>query len=95
VTPGSGEYVIGMPLLDKVVVSLSNGVKLKIQTHQNNVQQLFLDHITLDDVPYTSLYFKHSELLKGTTIDFYLGIVPHPYNYTIKQLPYSMSLRGF
>ena len=29
VTPGTGEYVIGMPLIDKAVLLLSNGKELK------------------------------------------------------------------
>ncbi len=37
--PGTGEYVIGMPLIDKAVLLLSNGKELTIEATPNRPQQ--------------------------------------------------------
>lgn len=90
VCPGSGEYVVGMPLFDKAVIHLSSGKKLTITAKPNQEQQQFVDHITYNDSIYENLFFKHYELMNGGVIDFSLGIVPHPREYTAEQLPFSM-----
>ena len=48
VTPGTGEYVIGMPLVQTAEVKLSNGKQLTIQTSPNKVQQQFIHEIQLN-----------------------------------------------
>jgi predicted alpha-1,2-mannosidase len=90
VCPGSGEYVVGMPLFDKVTMHLSNGKTVTITADPNKEQHQFVDHIHFNDSPYESLFFKHQDLLEGTEIHFSLGVVPRPKNYTAEQLPFSM-----
>ncbi|MBP2097838.1 GH92 family glycosyl hydrolase [Enterococcus rivorum] len=89
VCPGSGEYVVGIPLFDKAVIHLSSGEKLTITAKPNQEQQQFVDHITYNDSIYEKLFFTHDELTSGGTIDFSLGIVPRPREYTLEQLPFS------
>ncbi|MCZ1468037.1 glycoside hydrolase family 92 protein, partial [Enterococcus faecium] len=43
------------------------------------------------DKEYTKLYFTHQDLLKGGTISYQLGIIPHPKKYQAKDLPFSLS----
>lgn len=90
VCPGSGEYVIGMPLFDKAVIHLSNGETLTISSSPNQEQQQFVDHIRYNDSLHERLVFKHDELMTGGTIDFTLGTVPRPRRYTEEQLPFSI-----
>ena len=75
VTPGTGEYVIGMPLIDKAVLLLSNGKELTIEATPNRPQQQFIHKIKRMDKEYTKLYFTHQDLLKGGTISYQLGII--------------------
>ncbi|MDO1605849.1 GH92 family glycosyl hydrolase [Lactobacillus sp. YT155] len=91
VTPGSKQYVVGMPIFDKVTIKLSSGKSLKISSTPNQEQQLFIDDITLNNKKYTNLYFNHDDLMRGGNIEFRLGIVPHPRNYSKDELPYSLS----
>ncbi|HGF7579453.1 GH92 family glycosyl hydrolase [Enterococcus faecium] len=91
VTPGTGEYVIGMPLIDKAVLLLSNGKELTIEATPNRPQQQFIHKIKRMDKEYTKLYFTHQDLLKGGTISYQLGIIPHPKKYQAKDLPFSLS----
>ncbi|GGD00195.1 GH92 family glycosyl hydrolase [Enterococcus wangshanyuanii] len=90
VCPGSGEYVIGMPLFDQATLHLSNGKSVTITAGPNQEQHQFVDHIHFNDTPYDALFFKHEDLLNGAKIDFSLGTVPRPKSYTAEQLPFSV-----
>lgn len=91
VTPGSGEYVIGMPLIDKAVIRLSNGESLTIKTSPNYPQQQFIHEIKRNGTAYKKLFFTHQDLLEGGTISYKLGIVPNPLVHSKEELPYSLS----
>lgn len=91
VCPGSGEYIIGMPIFDKAVLHLSNGQTLKITTETNHTQHQFIDKIFLNKQIYRNLFFKHEELMKGGQLHFNLGIVPHPRKYQLENYPFSLS----
>lgn len=91
VTPGTGEYVIGIPLFDQVVLTLSNGNQLTIQASPNQPQQQFVHHVSRDGHTYEKLYFTHQDLLKGGTINYHLGIVPSTKTYSEDSLPYSLN----
>lgn len=91
VTPGTGEYVIGMPLVDKAVLTLSNGEHLTIETSPNHPQQQFIHEITRNETSYRKLFFTHEDLLTGGTIAYQLGIVPTSKKRSKSDLPYSLS----
>lgn len=90
VCPGSGEFVLGMPLFDKVILHLSNGKDLTIITTPNHAQQQFVDHLYVNGKEYEALFLTYEILMQGGTLDFNLGIVPRPKNYSKKQLPFSL-----
>lgn len=91
VSPGTGEYVIGMPLFDQATLHLSNGETLTITASPNHEQQQFVDQVAHNGSPYDALFFRHQDLLAGGSIDFTLGTVPRPKQYTQQQLPFSLS----
>ncbi|MCJ0536544.1 GH92 family glycosyl hydrolase [Enterococcus cecorum] len=91
VTPGSGEYVIGMPLIKEAHLKLSSGNILTIRTNKNKPQHQFIHEIYLKDKRYQKLYFTHNELMEGGEIFFELGTVPHPKKYQKSDLPFSLS----
>ncbi|MHC5268724.1 GH92 family glycosyl hydrolase [Enterococcus sp. LJL98] len=91
VTPGSGEYVIGMPLVSKATIHLSNGEKLAIKASPNYPQQQFLHETKRNDNVHSKLFFDHADLMQGGTIDYQLGTVPTPRTVTAEDLPFSLS----
>ncbi len=91
VTPGSGEYVIGLPFVKKAVLTLSNGKKLTITATPNNPQQMFVEDLHFNNEEITRTFLTHEELMEGGKLDFHLGIVPHPRNYGKDELPFSLS----
>ncbi|MBF8808582.1 MAG: GH92 family glycosyl hydrolase [Enterococcus lacertideformus] len=94
VTPGSGEYVIGMPLIDKAIITLSNGEHLRIEVDPNYPQQQFIHEIKRNGNSYKKLFFTHQDLLEGGTISYKLGIVPHRLVHSQENLPFSLSTKG-
>lgn len=91
VSPGTGEYVIGMPLVSKATVHLSSGAKLEINASPNYPQQQFLHEVKLNNEKHTPIFFKHEDLIKGALIQYQLGTVPTPRKLTNEDLPFSLS----
>ena len=91
VSPASGEYVIGVPLIDQAKIHLSNGQVLDINTHDNKDHFNFVDQIHLNGSIYDKLYFKHDDLIKGAQIDFTLNFLPKQKHYPLADRPYSVS----
>lgn len=91
VTPGSGEYVLGMPLFDKATLHLSNGHTLTIESSPNYPQQQFLHRVMRNEQEYTKLFYRHEDLMTGGTIFNQLGIVPNVKTYQQEDYPFSLS----
>ncbi|KAF1296663.1 alpha-mannosidase [Enterococcus sp. JM4C] len=91
VCPGSGEYVLGMPLFDQVTIHLSTGENLTLTAGPNYPQQQFINGVKRNGQSHEALFFTHEDLVTGGTIDYHLGTVPRPKNYSKEQLPFSLS----
>jgi putative alpha-1,2-mannosidase len=91
VTPGSGEYVLGMPLFDKATLHLSSGNSLTIKSSPNYPQQQFLHQVLRNGQEYNKLFYSHADLMNGGTIFNQLGIVPNARKYQIDDYPFSLS----
>lgn len=90
VTPGSGEYVIGMPLFNEAKLHLGNGKVLTITASPNYPQQLFIKEVSRNGKPYSPMYLTHEDLLTGGDLHFELGIVPQPKTYLDTDYPFSL-----
>lgn len=91
VTSGSGEYVIGMPLVESATLHLSNGNTLAIDCGHNQPQQLFIHEVSRNDHKHTAMFFTHEDLLAGGEIAFHLGLVPAPREYRDEDYPFSLT----
>lgn len=89
--PATGEYLIGMPLFDKVKVNLAKGKILEIKTSRNKEQHQFLNEVTYNGQRMKRSYFLYKELIAGGKIEYDLGCVPNPYCFYQDMLPYSLS----
>jgi predicted alpha-1,2-mannosidase len=91
VTPGTDEYVFGSPLFNKVTINFENGKKLLIEAPENNLNNIYVQIITLNGKKLERNYIKHSELQNGGKLLFNLGSMPEKNRGTSqKSLPYSM-----
>ncbi|OAB46379.1 GH92 family glycosyl hydrolase [Paenibacillus antarcticus] len=91
VSPGSKEYVLGIPLFDSVSIELPNGQHMQIHTENNNTQSNFVANVTLENEEYTKLYITHDDIMEGKSLDFRLGLAPTYRTYGPEELPFSIS----
>ena len=89
VCPGSNQYVIGSPYLNRVTLHLENG---KTVTLTREGKGCYIQSMTVDGRRYTSNYFNHNQLTKGCSIRFVMGDKPNTRRWTgTHDLPYSFS----
>ena len=89
VCPGSNQYVIGAPYLDKVTLNLENG---KLVTITREGEGCYIQSMTIDGKPYTHNYLDHTRLLQGCKIHFIMSDTPNKNRGTAStDAPYSFS----
>ncbi len=94
VTPGMDYYVIGSPLLDKAVIHLENGKDFRIIARNNSPENVYIQSVTLNGLPYNKSYLKHEDIMQGGTMIFTMGPEPDTAWATGKtDRPYSLSYK--
>ncbi len=89
VCPGSNQYVIGTPYLDKATLHLENGKSVKL-TRQG--KGCYIQSMTIDGKPCSHNYIDHERLMQGSDIRFVMGEKPNTQRGTANaDLPYSFS----
>lgn len=73
---GSGQYIIGSPLFDKVTIHLENGKDLVIEAKNNSSENVYIQSMTWDGKAYNDCFINHADLVKGGTIVFEMGNQP-------------------
>jgi len=92
VCPGSGEYVFGAPLFNKITLQLENGNKFVINADNNSKENFYVSGIQLNGKTWDKNYITHEELLKGGSLGFTMTNQPDKTRGTGKESwPYSMS----
>ena len=92
VTPGTGQYVFGSPLFNKVTLDFENGKKLIIEAPENNKDNIYVQDIRLNGRALNRNFITHSELNKGGRLLFRMGAKPDTKRGTTEDaFPYSMS----
>jgi predicted alpha-1,2-mannosidase len=92
VTPGTGEYVFGSPLFNKVTLSFENGKKMVIEARGNSKENIYVQSIKLNGKIVDKNFITHQELIKGGRLVFRMGTEPEKKRGTDdKSRPYSMS----
>lgn len=92
VCPGSGEYVFGAPLFNKITLQLENGKQFVIDAASNSKENIYVSGISLNGKTWDKNYITHEDLLKGGTLGFTMVNQPEKTRGTTKESwPYSMS----
>jgi len=89
---GDGTYVIASPSFKKATLQLPNGKALTLKTNNLSDQNIYIQSVTMNGKPYSKVYFRHEDLVKGGEIVFSMGNKPNK-NWGIKKadLPPSMN----
>ena len=91
VTPGSGEYVLGIPLIDAVKINLPNNESFVITASGNSPHANFVKSVTLNEKDYHPLFIKHQDITRGGQLTFDLALAPVYKHYAQDDLPFSLS----
>ena len=73
---GSGEYIIGSPLFDKVTIHLENGNDIVIVANNNSNENVYIQSAKINGSEYNSMFLTHKQLTEGCTIEFEMGNTP-------------------
>jgi len=76
VTPGSNQYIIGNPLLNKATINLENGKQFTIQTHDLSAENKYIEYVYLNGKKLDRTYINHNEIIDGGTLEFYMNDNP-------------------
>ena len=75
VTPGSLEYVIGRPFVDRATLRLPNGKVFSVATR--NAGQPYVGKVLLNGVPLRRSYIRHEQIMAGGTLEFVMQGTPN------------------
>ncbi len=91
VCPGSNQYVIGTPAVQKASIFLENGNVFTIRAVNRSEKNIYIQSMTLNGKPYTRYYVDHSTLTEGGELEFIMGPEPVKRKLNGDMIPYSMS----
>jgi len=77
VTPGSLEYAIGRPFVDRAALHLPNGKTFTITADHLDSAHPYVGKILLNGAPLTRSFIRHGEIMAGGTLEFRMEAKPN------------------
>ncbi|MBB6092493.1 putative alpha-1,2-mannosidase [Povalibacter uvarum] len=77
VTPGSGEYVIGRPFVDRMALNLPNGRRFTIVTEGLSDANRYIGSVSLNGEPLPRVFLRHEEIMQGGELRFVMQARPN------------------
>ncbi len=81
VAPGSDEYALGSPLVKKAIFNLENGKNFEVETVNQSDKNVFVSKVLLNGKQLDKPFLKHSDVVNGGKIIFYMSNKPNKKNY--------------
>ncbi|KUG10828.1 sugar hydrolase [Elizabethkingia sp. HvH-WGS333] len=76
VAPGSEDYAIGCPAINNAVLTLENGKNFEIEAINQSPENVYVQKILLNGKEIKSFTLKHSDIMNGGKIVFYMSNKP-------------------
>ncbi len=77
VTPTIPTYDIASPVFEKTTIHLQNGKDFVITAHNASKQNKYVQKIMLNGKPIDHVWFRHSDLTQGGTLELTMGDTPN------------------
>ena len=77
VAPGSNEYVIGRPFLDRAVMNLPNGKTFTIRAVGMSTGSTYVGGVTLNGKPLAQTFLRHEQIMAGGELVFTMAKEPN------------------
>ena len=81
VLPGSDEYAIGSPMINEATIQLQNNKTLTIKTVKQGTENVYVQKIEINGKELVGTILKHSDIINGGEITFYLTNKPDKLKY--------------
>ncbi len=78
VDPVSGRYEIGSPIFPEVRMHLNNGKTFTVFADNVSKENIYIQSIEVNGVPYDKSYITHEMIMEGATVHFVMGNQPGP-----------------
>lgn len=91
VTPGTNQYVMGIPQFDEITINVTDKKQFKIRVEQNVPQYSFVKSVIVNGKPYAPLYLTHETIKNGGEMTVTLGLLPRSRPYAKEDRPFSLS----
>jgi predicted alpha-1,2-mannosidase len=76
VDPVSDVYLLCSPVFDRVAIKLPGGQSLKIITHKESKDAIYISSVKLNGKVYTKNYIRYNAIMNGGKLEFYLKNKP-------------------
>ncbi|HVV53837.1 MAG TPA: glycoside hydrolase domain-containing protein, partial [Mucilaginibacter sp.] len=73
VAPGSDQYAIGSPAVDKAVLNLENGKTFTIDVKNQGPKNVYVKKILLNGKTLNGWFITHGDIMNGGTLTFYMS----------------------
>ncbi|MBB2144901.1 glycoside hydrolase family 92 protein [Pedobacter sp. LMG 31464] len=87
VDPVSGEYLVVVPTFNNTKIKLNSNRIFEIVKHQKTAKSSYIKSMKLNGKPYLKTYIKHSDLMKGGKLEFFLKDQPSQWGKDVKNQP--------
>ena len=77
VSPSSGAYVLGSPLVNKATLRLPQGKTFVMEAKNNGPQNIYIQSARLNGQPYANAYLLHKDIVAGGTLELTMGPQPN------------------
>ena len=92
VPPGSGEYVIGRPFVERAVLNLPNGKRFTVVADGLSAAHSFVGAVPLNGKPLERSFIRHAEIMAGGELRFRMQAQPQKgWAARPDQRPYSLT----
>lgn len=92
VTPGSLEYVLGRPFVERATLHLASGKTFTVSVDRLDVAHPYVGSISLNGRPLDRTYLRHDEVVAGGELHFIMSTVPDKVRGSaLTARPFSMS----
>jgi predicted alpha-1,2-mannosidase len=92
VAPGSNEYVIGRPFLDKAVLNLPGGKHFTVRAIGLSKENAYVASVTLNGKPLAQSFIRHDQITAGGELVFTMSSTPNKEWGTAKNVrPYTQT----
>lgn len=87
VDPVSGEYLLVAPKFANTLIKLSNHRVLEVIKHQQTKTSSYINSVKLNGKPYQKTFIKHTDLMHGGKLEFFLSDRPSAWGKAAKNQP--------